>query len=67
MATSDIEKVLTVFRGIGDRNPDLAIKYMHRTKYTQHNPHASDGIEWIAQLPREKSRLKTFRAFQDGP
>jgi hypothetical protein len=36
MATSDIEKVLTVFRGIGNGDPDLAIEYMHPTKYTQH-------------------------------
>ena len=71
MATSDIEKALTVFQGIGNRNTDLAIKYMHPTKYTQHNPLASDGIagvkEWIAQLPHKKSPLKTVRAFQDGP
>jgi predicted SnoaL-like aldol condensation-catalyzing enzyme len=42
---------------------------MHPTKYKQHNPHAFDGIagvrEWIAQLPREKSPIKTMRAFQD--
>jgi predicted SnoaL-like aldol condensation-catalyzing enzyme len=70
MATSDIEKVLTVFQGIGNRDPNLAIKYMHPTKYTQHNPFASDGIagvvEWIAQLSPEKSPIKVIRAFQDG-
>jgi predicted SnoaL-like aldol condensation-catalyzing enzyme len=71
MAGNDIENVLSVFRGIGNRDADLAIKYMHPTKYTQYNPHASDGIagvkEWIANLPPEKSPLKTVRAFQDGP
>jgi predicted SnoaL-like aldol condensation-catalyzing enzyme len=70
MAKSDIEKVLTVFQGIGGRDVELATKYMHPTKYKQHNPRAADGIagvkEWISQLPREKSPLKTIRAFQDG-
>ena len=71
MAKSEIEEVSTVFRGIGARDANLATKYMNPTKYTQHNPHASDGIsgvkQWIARLPREKSPLKTIRAFQDGP
>jgi len=71
MAKSDIESVLTVFRGIGDRDAELAIKNMHPTKYKQHNPYASDGVagvrDWIARLPREKSPLTTVRAFQDGP
>jgi predicted SnoaL-like aldol condensation-catalyzing enzyme len=62
MAPSDIEKVVAVFRGIGDRDPDLAIKPMYPTKYTQHNPHASHGIdgvkEWIAQLRRENNPLE---------
>jgi NAD(P)H-dependent FMN reductase len=44
MAMSDIENVLSVFRGIGNRDTNLATKHMHPTKYTQHNPHASDGI-----------------------
>jgi hypothetical protein len=70
MATSDLKRVLTVFRGIGDRDPELAIKRMHPTKHTQHNPHACGGIdrvkEWIAQLPREKCPPETIRAFQDG-
>ena len=71
MATSDIEKALTVFRGIGNRDKDLATTPMHPTRYKQHNPHASDGVsgvkEWIDQLPGEKSPLNTIRAFQDGP
>jgi predicted SnoaL-like aldol condensation-catalyzing enzyme len=71
MATSDIEKVLTVFQGIEARDADLATKYIHPTKYKQHNPRAADGIagvkEWISQLSPEKSPLKTIRAFQDGP
>jgi predicted SnoaL-like aldol condensation-catalyzing enzyme len=71
MATSDIEKVLTVFQGIEARDADLATKYIHPTKYKQHNPRVADGIagvkEWISQLSPEKSPLKTIRAFQDGP
>jgi predicted SnoaL-like aldol condensation-catalyzing enzyme len=71
MTTSDIEKVLTVFRGVGERDTNLAVKYMDPAKFKQHNPHAPDGVDgvkkWISQLPREKSPLKTIRAFQDGP
>jgi hypothetical protein len=37
MATNDFEKVFTAFQGIGDRNPNLAIKHMHPTKYKEHN------------------------------
>jgi predicted SnoaL-like aldol condensation-catalyzing enzyme len=70
MATSDIEKVLSVLKGVGDRDPDLAVKSLHPTKYTQHNPRASDGIagvkEFISRLPCETSPLTTIRAFQNG-
>ncbi len=70
MSTTGIAKALTVLQGIGNRDQDLAIKYMHPTKFTQHNPLLSDGIdgvkEWIRRLPREKSPLKTVRVFQDG-
>jgi hypothetical protein len=59
MATSDMEKVLSVFKDIGDRDPDLAVKSLHPTKYTQHNPRAFDGVagvkELIARLPCETS------------
>jgi hypothetical protein len=37
-------KGIDCVRGIGDRDPDLAIEHMDPTKYTQHNPHACDGI-----------------------
>jgi predicted SnoaL-like aldol condensation-catalyzing enzyme len=70
MSVTNIAKALTVLQGIGNRDQNLAIKYMHPTKFTQHNPLVSDGIdgvkEWIRRLPREKSPLKTVRAFQDG-
>jgi predicted SnoaL-like aldol condensation-catalyzing enzyme len=70
MATSDIEKVLSVFKGIGDRDPDIAVKSLHPTKYTQHNPRAFDGVagvkELIARLPCETSPPTTIRALQDG-
>jgi hypothetical protein len=36
MATSDIEKVLTVFQGIANRDADLATKYMDPQKYKEH-------------------------------
>jgi predicted SnoaL-like aldol condensation-catalyzing enzyme len=62
VATSDIEKALTVFRGIASRDPELTIQYMNPTKYTQHNPHAADGVkglkEYVSQLPRENHHLR---------
>src|SRR6202161_485812 len=71
MPKSDIEKVLTVFQGIGERDADLATKYMNPKKYIQHNPHAADGAgglrEYISQFPRENHHLQVVRAFQDGP
>jgi len=71
MSTSEIEKVLTVLRGIGARDAYLATKYMNQEKYVQHNPHAAEGVdglkEYISQFPRENHHLKVVRAFQDGP
>lgn len=70
MSTSNIDKALTVFRGMENRDKSLAVKYMHPTKYTEHNPQASDGIEgvkdWIDRLPPEKIQLQTIRALEDG-
>jgi predicted SnoaL-like aldol condensation-catalyzing enzyme len=71
MATSDIEKVLAMFRGIASRDPDLAAKYTKPEKYMQHSPHAADGVEGlrkdIGRFPRENHHLKVVRVFQDGP
>jgi predicted SnoaL-like aldol condensation-catalyzing enzyme len=70
MSTSNIEKVLTVFRGIASRDPDLTTRYMNPKKYTQHNPHAADGVEglreYVSQFPPENHHLAMVRAFQDG-
>jgi predicted SnoaL-like aldol condensation-catalyzing enzyme len=67
---SNIEKVLTVFRGIESRDPDLTTKYMNPEKYKQHNPHVADGVEglreYIRQFPRENHHLKVVRTFEDG-
>jgi predicted SnoaL-like aldol condensation-catalyzing enzyme len=71
MTTSNIEKVLTVFRGIAGRDPDLTTKYMNPAEYKQHNPHVADGVEglreYIRQFPRENHHLKVVRTFEDGP
>lgn len=68
---SNIEKVLTVFRGIESRDPDLTTKHMNPEKYKQHNPHVADGVEglreYIRQFPRENHHLKVVRKFEDGP
>jgi predicted SnoaL-like aldol condensation-catalyzing enzyme len=68
---TDIEKILTVFRGIGEKDANLATQSMHPAKYRQHNPRAADGIQgmkaWVAQHLQENSSLSMIRAFQDGP
>jgi predicted SnoaL-like aldol condensation-catalyzing enzyme len=62
---SNIEKVLTVFRGIECRDPDLTTKYMNPEKYRQHNPHLAGGVEglrgYLRQLPRENHRVGAGR------
>src|SRR5580704_18472190 len=71
MKLSNIETVLAYLRGVGSRDADLAIKYVHSVKYKEHNPHVADGVhgvkEWIAQLPKEAGSLNTVRTLQDGP
>ena len=70
-AMNNIEKAMTVVQGIGDRDPDLATKYINPQKFKYHNPRAYDGVEGvkalIGSLPKEKSPLTVVRAFQDGP
>lgn len=70
MATSNIEKVLTVFRGIASRDPDLATQYINPENYIEHNPHSADGAagfrEYIGCSPRENP-LQVVRVFEDGP
>jgi hypothetical protein len=70
MRTSNIDKALTVFRGMENRDKSLAVKYIHPTKYTEHNPQASDGIEgvkdWIDRLPPQKSNCKPSVPFEDS-
>jgi predicted SnoaL-like aldol condensation-catalyzing enzyme len=67
---SNIEKVLTVFRGIECRDPDLTTNYMNPEKYKQHNPHLLGGVEGlrehIRQFPPENHHLKVVRTFEDG-
>ena len=70
MAKSEIEKVLTVFAAISNRDADVATKYIHPDRYVQHNPVAADGVEglrdYLVRLPSEDRHLKVARAFQDG-
>ena len=70
MATSDIEKVLTVFRGIEAGDAELATKYLNPDKFIEHNPSSADGVdgfrEYIRLLTKEDHRVKVVRAFQDG-
>ena len=70
MATSNLEKALSVLEGTASRDPDLAAKYIHPENYTEHNPRVADGVaglrEYVSRLPHE-TRLQVIRAFEDGP
>src|ERR1700679_2014257 len=71
MAKTDIEKVLTIFRGVSVGDVDLATQYIDHKRFVQHNPYATDGVEvltqFINQSPRDQVQLTVVRAFQDGP
>jgi len=68
--TLETERIAAFFRGIEDRDVDLAVKYLHPEKYRQHNPFSAVGVEglkdWIGRLPPARSALTTVRAFQDS-
>jgi len=71
LATSDIEKVLTMLQGIGSGAPDVATQHINPKKYIEHNPRSADGVEglkeYISRVSQENHHLKMVRAFQDGP
>jgi predicted SnoaL-like aldol condensation-catalyzing enzyme len=71
MATSDIEKALTVLQGIDCGDTDLAIRHINPKKYIEHNPRSADDVDglrrYISHSSQEDHRLKVVRAFQDGP
>ena len=70
MATSDIQKALTVLQGLGNGDAELATRYLNPKKYIEHNPRSADGVdgfrEYIRLLTKEDHRLKVVRTFQDG-
>ena len=67
---SNIDKALTMFRGIDDRDPKLATQYVNPDSFVNHNPRAYDGAQgvqgFIHHLPPQSS-AKVVRAFRDGP
>ena len=71
MATSSIKKVLTFFEGMENRDPGLVTKYVHPTKYREHNPFAADGVAglkaYISGFLPHNHHVKVIRSFQDGP
>jgi predicted SnoaL-like aldol condensation-catalyzing enzyme len=71
MAISDMEKALTVLRGMGSGDGHLATRHIDPKKYREHNPRSADGVdglrEYIRQVSKEEHHLKVVRAFQDGP
>ena len=70
MAKNGIERAVTMLRGLGSGDPDLAAKYIDPQQYVEHNPRSADGIEGLREYVRRASteahHLKVVRAFQDG-
>jgi predicted SnoaL-like aldol condensation-catalyzing enzyme len=70
--SSNIDKVLTVFRGIATRDPVLTARYINPETYIEHNPHGGDGVDglkaYVASFPSHNHHLlRVVRASQDGP
>jgi len=70
ISPSNIDKALTMFRGIDNRDSALATRYIDPDSFVNHNPRAYDGLKgvqgFIGHLPPQSS-AKVLRAFQDGP
>jgi predicted SnoaL-like aldol condensation-catalyzing enzyme len=68
--SKNIEKALTMFQGINDKDSILATKYVNPDSFVNHNHRAYDGVQgiqgFISHLPPQSS-AKVIRAFQDGP
>ena len=71
MATSNLERVLTVFAGISAGDAGAATQYIDHGRFVQHNPYVADGVEGLMQFIRQSAcdqlQLTVVRAFQDGP
>ena len=71
MANFELEKVLAVFKGISDKDADLATRYLDPDRFLQHNPRAADGVDglrqFISRFSREELHITVVRAFEDGP
>jgi len=68
--SKNIEKALTMFQGINDKDSILATKYVNPDSFVNHNHRAYDGVQGIQGfighlLP--PSSAKVVRAFEDGP
>jgi predicted SnoaL-like aldol condensation-catalyzing enzyme len=68
--SENIEKALTMFQGINDKDSTLAIKYVNPDSFVNHNHRAYEGVQgiqgFISHLPPQSS-AKVVRAFEDGP
>src|ERR1700761_7319296 len=71
METSTAEKIATYFRGIAERDPELAMKYLDPIKYRRHSRSSQANIQeleqWMTRLPPGRGTLTTVRRYQDGP
>ena len=69
MSTTNLEKALTVFAGVANRDPNLTTKYVHSQNYIEHHPRIASDVaglrQHVARLPRG-SHLEVVRAFEDG-
>ena len=67
---NNIDKALTMFRGIADRDSALATQYINPDSFVNHNHRAYEGVQgvqgFISHLPPQSSAI-VVRAFHDGP
>ena len=67
---TNLDKVLTVFRGITARNPALATRHVHPDRYVEHDPYVGDGVaglrRYVERIGPEEHRLEVIRTLEDG-
>ena len=70
MMSGEIEKALTVIRGVAACDAALATRHLDAARYVEHDPRVADGVAgleaFIGSLPRDDHHLEVVRVFQDG-
>ena len=71
MVTTETEKVMTFFRGLDDKDAELALRHVDPALYVQHVVSATEDFtklkERMSRYTGQDHRIRMIRNFQDGP